>query len=380
MRIVFAPHAYAPSIGGAQRYTQGLAEALAVMGHEVHVVCADIADPEAFYSLGHGSVGISLEEIAGVLVHRVPYHTFRYRFLGRFGAYKAIRSSVENFARGLAETLRDLEPEVVVTLPHLFPNVEEVFDLRARRPFKIVYAPMLHEHDPNWSVDRVAIRVCEADGVLALTPYEMQRLIEAYGANRSGVVVVSPGVEVTDIVDSPGPDQLVLFVGRQSSSKRLDALWEAMKWVWMDHPAARLVIAGPPASQTPTVEALAAGDPRVETVGAVDEQVRRSLYQKAWVVVNPSLTESFGMTTLDAWAHSRAIVAVDSPVNRSVIRDDVDGLLTSSDSASLAESISKLLADPSKAASLGAAGRKRLEDDFTWQKSAGDLSLLLERL
>ena len=41
MRIVFATHAYAPAVGGAERYAQGLAVALAGLGHEVHVACTE---------------------------------------------------------------------------------------------------------------------------------------------------------------------------------------------------------------------------------------------------------------------------------------------------------------------------------------------------
>ena len=77
MRVVFAPHAYLPSIGGAERYTQGLAEGLATFGHEVHVVVADVDDPEAFYELGHQRVGASEEKLGGVTgpsssLHRFP--------------------------------------------------------------------------------------------------------------------------------------------------------------------------------------------------------------------------------------------------------------------------------------------------------------------
>ncbi len=82
MKVVFSPHAYSPSIGGAERYAQGLAEGLALLGHEVHVVVADVDDPEAFYELGHDSVGPPNESINGVLVHRLAFRDIGYRLLG----------------------------------------------------------------------------------------------------------------------------------------------------------------------------------------------------------------------------------------------------------------------------------------------------------
>ena len=48
-----------------------------------------------------------------------------------------------------------LDPDVVVTLPHLFPNVEETIRLKAVAPWKLIYVPMLHEDDPYWSIERV---------------------------------------------------------------------------------------------------------------------------------------------------------------------------------------------------------------------------------
>ena len=66
LRIAFTPHAYLPAVGGAERYTQGLAEALAANGHDVHVVVADIDNAEAFYELGHQATTRGNETIGGV--------------------------------------------------------------------------------------------------------------------------------------------------------------------------------------------------------------------------------------------------------------------------------------------------------------------------
>ncbi len=68
--------------------------------------------------------------------------------------------------------LTTLAPDVVVTLPHLFPNVREVVRLGASAKWKLVYAPLLHEDDPYWSIDQVSQAVTAADGVVALTNHE----------------------------------------------------------------------------------------------------------------------------------------------------------------------------------------------------------------
>ena len=114
----------APSIGGAERYTQGLAEGLADLGHEVHVVVADVDDPEAFYELGHETVGPAEERSAGSRSTVFPTWNFAYRQMGRIlGGERAIGSSTRRIPRPLrrlgiprARSRRGGHPS------HLFPE------------------------------------------------------------------------------------------------------------------------------------------------------------------------------------------------------------------------------------------------------------------
>lgn len=382
MKIVFAPHAYAPSIGGAERYTQGLAEALASVGNEIHVLVPNVDNPEAFYERGHSKAGVGWESYRGVEVHRIPYLTARYRRPGLGRLERGLASAVARYARGLDELMSAVAPNAVVTLPHLFPNVVEVFRLHDAVPWKLVYAPMLHEQDPYWSVEEVATNVKAADGIIALTQHESARLLESYGASSRTTRVVPPGVDLPSDATPIEREPMVLFIGRRSQSKRLDVLYEAMKGVWADHPEAKLVIAGPPAAGglDPVAGSTLPIDSRVEILGALDDGAKADLYRRAMLAVNPSLAESFGISTLEAWAHSTPVVAIDSPVNRSVIQDGVNGLLTDPDAASLAVGITNLLAEPAIPASMGEAGRLRAETEFSWRSSAGALIDLLRRL
>lgn len=382
MRVVFSPHAYSPSIGGAERYAQGLAEGLAGLGHEVHVVVADVDDPEAFYELGHRGVGRAEGTIGGVSVHRLPYGGLGYRMLGKMlGTERVIRSSTERFQRILANRVSELEPDVLVTLPHLFPNVEAVLRLRAESRWKLVYVPMLHEDDPYWSIERVSRAVAAADGVLALTDHERERLLESYGADAGRTAVIPPGVDFAGENGSREREPMVLFVGRRTPSKRLDVLYEAMHAVWEESPEVLLVLAGSPPGVGADPAIWMAADPRVKVVDTPNDLERNRLMGRARVVVSPSLTESFGITTLEAWAQGTPVVVTDSPVNRSVVRDGVDGLVASGpDATHLAEALGLLLGDPESAVSMGRVGRHRVEAEFSWPRSAAILEELIGRL
>ena len=380
MRVVFSLHAYAPSIGGAERYAQGLAEGLAHLGHEVHVVVANIDDPEAFYELGHEVVGPAEEMIGGVQVHRVPYGNFAYRQMGRIlGAERVIGSSTREFLSHFSARIADLDPDVVVTLPHLFPNVEGTIRLKADARWRLVYVPMLHEDDPYWSIERVAAAVSQSDYVLALTEHERDRLLESYGAKGATTAVVPPGVESGEGTPYADREAVVLFVGRRTASKRLDILYEAMRIVWEKFPDVVLQLAGssPGVGADPAIWISA--DSRVKVINTPTEAEKDRLLGSARVVVSPSLTESFGITTLEAWAQGTPVVVADSPVNRSVVRQGLDGLVAAGASAlDLGNAIVRVLDDAHLAEAMGRAAQIRAQTDFTWDSSAQDLEGLLQ--
>jgi glycosyltransferase involved in cell wall biosynthesis len=349
----------------------------------VHVVVADVDDPEAFYELGHAAVGTAEDHFNGVSLHRLAFVDFAYRRLGWvLGEQQTVNRSTKKFLGLLGERLSGLAPDVVITLPHLFPNVEEMIRLRAAgAPWRLVYAPMLHEDDPYWSVERVAAAVAEVDGVIALTDHERTRVLESYGAKSEWTTVIPPGVQPGEGVPYAERDMVVLFVGRRTASKRLDVLYEAMKIVWEEAPDITLQVAGSPPGVGRDPAVWMAADPRVKIIDLPSEAEKERLLGSARLVVNPSLTESFGITTLEAWARSTPVVVADSPVNRSVVRHGSDGLIAGGeDPGDLARAIIRLIANPGQAASLGVSGRMRLEREFSWSSNVDRLESFLKEL
>lgn len=128
-------------------------------------------------------------------------------------------------------------------------------------------------------------------------------------------------------------------------------------------PELRLLYAGPvlDADEGQALLRALAARPWARHLGTVPHARMASLLARAAVVLNCSVSEG-GMANsiLEALALGRAVLAADIEGNRSLIEDDVTGLLFR-DEAGLERQAERLLADPALRARLGAAGRSLVE-------------------
>ena len=103
---------------------------------------------------------------------------------------------------------------------------------------------------------------------------------------------------------------------------------------------------------------------RVRLLGLRDDVER--LLAACDLVAHPSRSEGLPLALLEAMAASRAIVATRVGGIPELVRDDENGLLAPpGDPVSLADAIAALLHDPVRRAAFGAAGRTRVEGEFS---------------
>lgn len=168
------------------------------------------------------------------------------------------------------------------------------------------------------------------------------------------------GIEVDRYAKAPpwpteGPT--ALFLSRHEPRKGLEVALGALDALG---PETRLWVAsqGP---ETARLRARTAGDGRVEWLGRISEEEKRSRIRGADVVVAPSLHgESFGLILLEAMAASTPVVASDLDGYRNVARDGREALLVPpGDARALAEGIRRVLTDPALRAELVAGGEQR---------------------
>lgn len=152
----------------------------------------------------------------------------------------------------------------------------------------------------------------------------------------------------------------ILFVGRLRRYKGVDWVMRALPGVLQRVPHARLQVIG----DGPFEGALRDAAARLGVAEAVEflgflpraEKVRRM--QEAWVVVQPSPKEGWGLTVVEAGACGTAVVAADSPGLRDSVRRDETGLLVPfGDDAALTAALRRVIEDAALRERLAANGR-----------------------
>jgi glycosyltransferase involved in cell wall biosynthesis len=156
--------------------------------------------------------------------------------------------------------------------------------------------------------------------------------------------------------------------------KGLVPLLEALAKVRTERDDAELVIIGKPKdkSRIPgVIERLGLQD-CVRFVSGVTTERIVELYAEAEVAVVPSLYEGFSLPAIEAMACGVPLVATTGGALPEVVgRHEATGLLVPPDDpGALAAMILRALGDPGLRARVGAAGRTRALDRFTWRATA----------
>ena len=274
----------------------------------------------------------------------------------------------------------------LASLVHGIPHVVTAHSLEPRRPWKAEQLGGGYRLS-SW-VERTAYLA--ADAVVAVSNGMRTDVLDAYpDLDPAKVLVVGNGVDAQayrptpddDVVRSVGVDPArpyALFVGRITRQKGLVHLLAAAEQLPED--AGLVLCAGAadtPAERQQVADAVAELQARRTGVVWIEEMLPREklvpLITGATVFVVPSVYEPLGIVNLEAAACGTAVVASAVGGIPEVVDDGRTGLLVPYDeadpvafAAGLAARMAELLADPDRAARMGAAGRQRVLAEFGW--------------
>lgn len=155
----------------------------------------------------------------------------------------------------------------------------------------------------------------------------------------------------------------MLFVGRVSKEKNLDLIVSATRRLAEWRTPVRPIIVGDGPYMAEMKRLL--GD--AIFTGYLGGEDLAKAYASADVFAFPSTTDTFGNVILEAQASGIPVIVSDVGGPRDLVADGTDGFVTkANDAADLAKAIRQLAENPDLRASMGEAGRRRVEDrDWT---------------
>lgn len=341
-------HCYA---GGAEVYIHEVSKRWVASGNRVVLFC------------GNDGKCPRYEVIDGVQVYRrggfylVYFWAFIYyivRFRGRFDVIVDSQNGIPFFTPLYAK-------ESVYCLMHHVH--QEVFRRSLVVPLAIL-ASVMEKYLMPW-----AYRNCQFITVSRSTKFEMEK----HGIRGSGIRIVNPGVDTSAL--RPGNKSskpIVLYVGRLKQYKSLDVIICCAKNILTRFPNVRFVIAGD-GEERERLEALAMKlrvAKNIFFMGKVSDRQKIRLYQKAWVFVNPSMMEGWGITTIEANACGTPVVAADVPGLRDSVHNPHCGFLVPhGDQQQFTDTIVRMIEDEDLRKQLS-TGAQIWAAQFDWDKSA----------
>ncbi|MBF0093295.1 MAG: glycogen synthase [Alphaproteobacteria bacterium] len=327
-----------------------------------------------------------------------------------YGCSKELISPLKALATCLAFNTQGIEADVVhchtwyaqfggilAKILHGIPLVVTVHSLEPLRPWK--REQIGRGYDLSSWVEKTAIEM--ADAVVAVSKSTREDILRLFNVDPAKVPVIANGIDTDEYKETPDREVLakykidpgkpyVLFVGRMTRQKGLLYLLQAISQ--LDAETQVVLCAGE--SDTPELQkelegmvaALKANRPGIVWIPEmVTRQTTIALYSQAAVFCCPSIYEPFGIINLEAMACNTAVVGSKVGGIAEVVLDGETGFLIDAKisptmphdpmdpkgfSAAMAGAINRLTRDPELQKKMGASGRKRVLDNYSWRSIA----------
>lgn len=213
-----------------------------------------------------------------------------------------------------------------------------------------------------------------ADRVIVISQFTAREVVHQLGVSPDRITVCSPGAPDWSPRDVAPGKGYVLFFGTLEPRKNVGGLLDAYEKVIGAARGAmvpELVLAGKATEASrPWLERIAraplAG--HVRHIGYVDSADRRTLYEGARLLVQPSFEEGFGIPVLEAMTLGVPVVAANRGALPEVL-GDAGPLVDPEDADALAAAIDRMSHDEAFAAAAVSKGIERARL-FSWDRTA----------
>lgn len=337
--------------GGAEVYVHEIAKGWVKEGNHVTLFCGNDGHEKRHETLD----GIQVIRRGGfylVYVWAFLYYIFRFR--GKYDVVIDCENGIPFF------TPIYVRKPIFCLLHHVH---QEVFYYSLPRPLAW-FASFLEKDLMTLFYKRVKfITVSESS----------KKEMRSIGIGSAGIRVVNPGVhlaEYSELLVEKSIRPTILYLGRLKAYKSVDVLIRAFRQLLSERPDAELIIAGD-GEERDSLERLARklhlNDRQIRFIGHVSHEEKLRLLQSAWVFVNPSFREGWGIVNIEANASGTVVVASDVPGLRDSVKHAETGYLVKyGDTKAFAEKIMDVIRSRELREEM-ATGAREWAGNFDWQ-------------
>ena len=404
MRVALLSYRSKPHCGGQGVYVRHLSRELAALGHEVEVFSGQ-PYPEL-------DPGVRLTKVPSLDLYREP-DPFRVPKLREFrdlidveefltmclGGFPEPRTFSRRVARVLADRLDDFDVvhdnqvlgdgmldieglglPMVTTIHHPI-TFDRRIDLAAATGWrrKLAVRRWYGFVRMQGKVARQARKI--------LTPSEASRrdIARDFGVDPARMQVILLGVDegFAPPTRPRVPGRILAMASADAPMKGIATLLEAFAKLRTERDVELVLVSKPqPGGRTEQmVDRLGIGD-SVRFVHGVSDAELVELMGSAEVACVPSLYEGFSLPTAELMACATPLVVSRAGAIPEVVGDDgaCADLVTPGDVGELEQALERMLDDPDRRARMGAAGRRRVQELFSWRAVAAATAAAYEEV
>jgi glycosyltransferase involved in cell wall biosynthesis len=363
MRVLLAPSAYYPHVGGIEELTRQLALALTAHGHESVVLTnrwpEGVAESEVLDS-------VQVTRLAFPLPASPPAQVVRFLATAPSAAWASARY-IRDWRADVVHVIGAGPPSVYLGMLAGRLGAPLVFTTQGELSFDA------HRAFERSATLRVGLRrtVRRARVVTACSEFTLGNL-QAFAEPRSRCLVIPNGVDPEEFANrgsgAIGFGQYILGVGRLVPQKGFDVLLEAFAITELT--GMSLVIAGEGFERDNLVRRAAELGivDRVHLVGAVGRKQLVALMLGATAFALPSRGEPFGIALLEAMAAGVPAIATAAGGVPEMARDGQNALLVDVENAeALSFALTRLVNDAKLRTKLSAGGRQTARE-LAWSR------------
>lgn len=366
MKILMLNYEYPPLGGGGGNVARALAEELVASGHSVDVVTM-------------GFKGLkTVEIINGVTVYRLSCIRKKKEACKSYEMLSYCISANKFLQKLLLENEYDINhthfiiPTGIVSylnrknIPYIL--TAHGSDVPGHNPDKFSFEHKLVK--PLW--DRIIKSSCKI-----VTPSEYLKDLILKNVSTDNIEVINSGFNASEL--SPKKkEKKILLVGRLIKLKGYQYFLDAIRDLRLDY---EINIVGDGPYKKELMEKAKGIETEINFVGWLDNKSSqfKNLIESSSIFVHPSYAETFSIVLLEAMAAGCAIITTNTTGCPEVVGDSAL-LVRPKNPDDIKSALLKLINEDKLRHELGITARRRVEQNFSWEKISQDYSDLYSSL